>query len=188
MIEKEVHKAGAVLQSGGVILYPTDTIWGIGCDAGRKESVQNIYRIKQRDDFKSMLVLVDGIRMLENYLEKVPEQALKILEKASRPTTIIYPGARGLAPNLLAPDGSLGIRITSDPFCKELIRYTGFPLVSTSANLSGEPSPVNFNQISQTIRDQVDHVVNWRREETAAAAPSAIIKLEEDGSITTIRP
>ena len=187
MIENEVHTAGAVLQSGGIILYPTDTIWGIGCDAGRKECVQHIYRIKQRADFKSMLVLVDGIPMLENYLEKVPEQALKILEKASKPTTIIYPGARDLAPNLLAPDGSIGIRITSDPFCKELIRHTGSPIVSTSANISGEPSPANFSQISSAILDQVDYVVGWRQDETATATPSAIIKLEVDGSITTIR-
>ena len=188
MIEKEVHKAGAVLQSGGIILYPTDTIWGIGCDAGRKESVQDIYRIKQRADFKSMLVLVDGVHMLEHYLEKVPEQALEILEKASKPTTIIYPGARHLAPNLLAPDGSIGIRITTDPFCKALIRYTGFPLVSTSANISGEPPPANYNQISDAIRDQVDHVVGLRQDETAAAIPSAILKLEKDGSINTVRP
>lgn len=188
MIEKEVHNAGAVLQSGGIILYPTDTIWGIGCDAANKESVQHIYRIKQRADFKSMLVLVDGIPMLEKYLLKVPEQALKILEKAVKPTTIIYPGAKHLASNLLAPDGSIGIRITSDPFCKELIRYAGFPIVSTSANISGKPSPASFDQISRGIREQVDHVVNWRQHEKTPSTPSAIIKLEEDGSYSTIRP
>ena len=188
MIEKEVHKAAAILQSGGTILYPTDTIWGIGCDAGKTECVQDIYRIKQRADFKSMLVLVDGIPMLENYLEAIPDLALKILDKASKPTTIIYPGARNLAPNLLAPDGSIGIRITSDPFCKELIRHTNFPIVSTSANISGEPSPAFFHEISRTIREQVDHVVRWRQDETSPSAPSSIIKLEKDGTFTTIRP
>ena len=188
MIEKEIYKAGEVLNSGGSILYPTDTIWGIGCDAGRPESVKEIYRIKQRADFKSMLVLVSGISMLEDYMESVPQQALDILNKASKPTTIIYPKARKLAKNLMAPDGSIGIRITTDPFCRKLIEYTGFPVVSTSANISGEAPPATFHQISSSIREQVDHVVNWRQEETASAAPSAIIKLEEDGSITTIRP
>jgi L-threonylcarbamoyladenylate synthase len=188
MIEKEVHRAGEVLNSGGSILYPTDTIWGIGCDAGRPESVQNIYRIKQRADFKSMLVLVNGISMLEQYMDSVPRQAFDILEKASKPTTIIYPAARKLAENLLAPDGSIGIRITSDPFCKMLIEFTGYPIVSTSANISGETPPASFQEISRSIREEVDHVVNWRQYETTPASPSAIIKLEQDGSITTIRP
>ena len=188
MIDREVQMAGTVLQSGGIIHYPTDTIWGIGCDARRAESVQEIYRIKQRADYKSMLVLVDGIPMLEKYLEKVPDQALKILEKASKPTTIIYPQAIDLAKNLLGPDGSIGIRITSDPFCRELIRFTGFPIVSTSANISGEPSPASFHQISRAIREQVDHVVGWRQDEKTPSAPSSIIKLEQDGSVTTIRP
>ena len=187
MIENEVHRAGEVLNTGGSILYPTDTIWGIGCDAGRSESVKNIYRIKQRADAKSMLVHVNGISMLEQYMKSVPQQAIDILEKASKPTTIIYPGAINLAKNLLARDGSIGIRITSDPFCKKLIEFTGFPIVSTSANISGEAAPAAFHQISSNIREQVDHVVNWRQDETAPAAPSAIIKLEQDGSITTIR-
>lgn len=188
MIEKEVKKTGSILQSGGIIMYPTDTIWGIGCDASRQESVQNIYQIKQRTDFKSMLVLVDGISMLENYVESIPSQALEILEKASKPTTIIYPGARNLAANLLAPDGSIGIRITSDPFCRKLIEFTAHPIVSTSANISGEPSPANFHQIKTSIRAQVDYVVNWRQDETSPSTPSAIIKLEEDGTCTTLRP
>ena len=188
MIENEVKKAGNILQSGGIILYPTDTIWGIGCDAGKEESVRKIYRIKQRADFKSMLVLVDGIAMLEKYIARIPSRALELLEKASKPTTIIYPGAQNLAKNLLGPDGSIGIRITSDPFCRQLISYTGFPIVSTSANLSGEPPPSTFIQIKSSIREQVDHVVDWRQDESASASPSAIIKLEEDGSTTIIRP
>lgn len=188
MIDKEVQKAGNILQAGGNILYPTDTIWGIGCDARRQESVQNIYRIKQRADFKSMLVLVDSISLLEDYVESIPAKALEIINKTSKPTTIIYPNARNLASNLLAPDGSIGIRITSDPFCKELIEYLGYPIVSTSANISGEASPGSFHQISSSIRSQVDYVVDRRQDETASSSPSAIIKLEEDGSLTTIRP
>lgn len=188
MIEIEVHKAGLILQSGGIILYPTDTIWGIGCDAGREQSVQNIYRIKERTDFKSMLVLMDGISMLEKYVKTIPLRAFEILETSSKPTTIIYPGARNLPENLLAPDGSIGIRITSDPFCRKLIQFTGFPIVSTSANISGEPSPGTFQQIKRSIVEAVDHVVNWRQGETAPSMPSSIIKLEADGSITTIRP
>lgn len=188
MIENEVQKAGQILQSGGTILYPTDTIWGIGCDAGRQESVQNIYQIKQRTDFKSMLVLVDGIPMLRDHIAYLPPQAMDILEQVTKPTTIIYPGAQNLAKSLLAPDGSIGIRITSDSFCRKLIRFTGKPIVSTSANISGDPSPGTYNQISDHIRKQVNYVVDWRRDETTPSTPSAIIKLEEDGSITTLRP
>jgi len=188
MIDTEVEKAGAILKSGGTILYPTDTIWGIGCDATRPESVKNIYQIKQRTDSKSMLVLVNGITMLEEYIESIPAQALELIEKTKKPTTIIYPGARKLASNLLASDGSIGIRLTSDIFCSLLIEFTGFPLVSTSANISGEQAPSSFQKILSPIHQQVDYVVNWRQDETTASAPSAIIKLEKDGSITTLRP
>lgn len=188
MIEQEAKKAGAILKSGGTILYPTDTIWGIGCDATRQESVQNIYQIKQRADSKSMLVLVSGIAMLQEFLVSIPVKAMEIIEKSKKPTTIIYPGARNLAKNLLAPDGSIGIRISSDPFCKLLIEASGFPLVSTSANLSGKNAPATFQDIEILIRKKVDYVVNWRQEEQAASSPSAIIKLEEDGSVTILRP
>ena len=187
MIETEVKKTGAILQSGGTILYPTDTIWGIGCDATRQESVQNIYSIKQRTDSKSMLVLVNGITMLEDYIGSIPLQAKELIEIAEKPTTIIYPGARNLAANLLAPDGSIGIRITSDPFCSLLIEFTGLPIVSTSANISGEHSPGTFHQIKAYVREQVDYVVNWRQDEAAPSTPSAIIKLGKDGTITTLR-
>ena len=187
MIDTEVEKAGAILKSGGTILYPTDTIWGIGCDATRPESVKNIYQIKQRADSKSMLVLVNGITMLEEYIESIPAQALELIEKTEKPTTIIYPGARKLASKLLASDGSIGIRLTTDTFCSLLIEFTGFPLVSTSANIAGEHSPGTFHQIKTSIREQVDYVVNWRQDETAPSRPSALIKMEEDGSFTTLR-
>ena len=188
MIDKEVEKAGAILKSGGTILYPTDTIWGIGCDATRPESVKNIYQIKQRADSKSMLVLVNRIVMLEEYIEIIPAQARELIGKTKKPTTIIYSGARKLASNLLASDGSIGIRLTTDPFCRKLIEYTGFPLVSTSANISGEQAPLSFQKILTPIRQQVDYVVNWRQDETTESTPSAILKLEKDGSITTLRP
>ena len=187
MIDSEIKKAVEVILSGGIILYPTDTIWGIGCDATNRKAVQKIYDIKQRDDSKSMLVLVNGISMLEEYLENIPLQALNIIKQSEKPTTIIYPGARNLADNLVAPDGSIGIRITSDLFCRKLIAITGKPIVSTSANISGEQSPAAFHKIKTLIREQIDYVVNWRQDETAPSAPSAIIKLEDDGTITTLR-
>jgi len=188
MMETEVQKAAEVILSGGTILYPTDTIWGIGGDATKQETVQEIYRIKQRDDRKSMLVLVNGIDMLEKYLSYLPPVTLNLIKEAKRPTTIIYPGAQNLANNLLGPDGSIGIRITADPFCEKLIRKTGLPIVSTSANVSGEQSPGTFHQIPASIRKQVDCVVNWRQNETKPSMPSVIIKLEEDGTCTTLRP
>jgi len=187
MIDTEVQKAGKIVRSGGTILYPTDTIWGIGCDAGNRDSIQKIYQIKQRADSKSMLVLVNSIAMLEKYVTSLPPQAIEVLERAEKPTTIIFPEARNLAANLLAPDGSIGIRVSSDPFCNQLIDFTGSPVVSTSANISGDKSPALFSQIKASIRDQVDHVVNWRQDELTPSSPSAIIKLEEDGSITTLR-
>ena len=177
-----------MLQKGGIILYPTDTIWGIGCDATSREGVQKIYRIKQRDDRKSMLVLVNGTDMLKSYIRAFPRQAQSILKEAKKPTTIIYPDARNLADNLLAPDGSIGIRITSDPFCRSLMDVTGFPLVSTSANLSGEQAPDIFGKIKPEILERVDYVVNWRQDDLTPSYPSAIIKLESDGTILVIRP
>jgi L-threonylcarbamoyladenylate synthase len=186
-MEAEVKKTGDLIRSGSVILYPTDTIWGIGCDATNRESVQKIYHIKQRTDRKSMLVLVNNTSMLEDYLENIPLHAYEIIKQAMKPTTIIYPGACNLAENLVASDGTIGIRITSDPFCIKLIEYSGKPLVSTSANISGDQAPSSFHKINASILNQVDYVVNWRQDETEEASPSAIIKLETDGSITTLR-
>ena len=135
----EVRKAGITILEGGIILYPTDTIWGIGCDATNPDAVQKVYQLKQRSDHKSMLVLMNGISMLSRYLDRIPESAKEIIASAVKPTTIIYPGAKNFAPNLLAEDGSIGIRITSDPFCQQLIELTDKPIVSTSANISGKP-------------------------------------------------
>ena len=184
---KEVRKTKKYIDSGGVILYPTDTIWGIGCDATNADAVQRVYGIKKRSDSKSMLVLVNSFEMLKEYLIELPPNVREVLESAKTPLTVIYPGARGLASNLPAEDGSIGIRITYDPFCQKLIELSGKPIVSTSANISGNPSPTLYNEIESRILDQVDYIVNWRREETQSSAPSAIIKLDTKGSITVIR-
>ena len=174
--------------TGGIILYPTDTIWGIGCDATNMEAVQLIYDLKQRSDSKSMLVLVNSVKMLKQYLLAFPPQAMELIVKVEKPTTIIYQGARKLASNLLANDGSVGFRITSDPFCLALIELIGRPIVSTSANISGELPPSIFHEIKSLIRHRVDYVVNWRQDETEPSLPSAIIKLEKDGRMTILRP
>jgi len=187
-MNEEIEKALEVLRQGGTILYPTDTIWGIGCDATNRDAVQKIYKIKERDDRKSMLVLIDNVSRLTYYISEVPEIAYELIDVSDKPLTIIYPEARHLPENLLAEDGSLGIRITSDPFCKKLIGRCGKPIVSTSANLSGQPAPSNFSLIPEEIVKGVDHVVNWRREETAAAVPSSIIKLDNRGHIQILRP
>ncbi len=188
MIDREVEKAKEVLSSGGIILYPTDTIWGLGCDATLPDAVRRIYEIKKRSDSKSMLLLVSGVEMLEHYLEKVPPMAVDLINSSTSPTTIIYPGARNLAPNLLAEDGSVGIRITSDPFCQNLISLFGRPIVSTSANISGEAAPGIFKDITESIKEKVDHVVRLRQQEKKAASSSRILKIEKEGKLTVIRP
>ena len=187
MIE-EVLKSKEYIESVGIIIYPTDTIWGIGCDATNAISVERIFSIKQRSDNKSMLVLVSGMHMLETYIEEVPKNVQEILESAKKPTTVIYPGAKNLASNLLGDDGSVGIRITTDPFCQQLIEQIGKPIVSTSANISGSLSPALFSQIDKKILEKVDYVVQWRQKETEPASPSAIIKLSKQGNILILRP
>ena len=187
MLDSEVIKAVEILSSGGVILYPTDTIWGLGCDPTNAEAVQRIYGIKQRSDSKNMLVLVSGWEMLSHYIESVPEKAFEIIDSATKPTTIIYPGARNLAPNLIAEDGSLGIRITTDPFCMKLLERFGRPIVSTSANISGAASPGVFKEISPSLIEQVDHVVQKRQNESKTGVSSRIFKLDKEGNIKLIR-
>jgi L-threonylcarbamoyladenylate synthase len=187
MMDEIVKETARIIHKGGIVLYPTDTIWGIGCAATNFPAVQRIYQIKQRPDQKSMLVLTNGLSMLQEYLDEIPAAAIQIIQSVKRPTTIIYPGARNLASNLLAPDGSIGIRITSDPFCKKLITLTGTPLVSTSANVSGDESPSTFREITSYIKEQVDYVVNWRQEEQSPAVPSTVLKLDHRGVVTVLR-
>jgi len=188
MMTEVLEKAARIIVEGGTILYPTDTIWGIGCDATNPAAVQKIYQIKQRSDKKSMLVLMDDPSMLRHYLQHVPEQADHLMAKAEKPVTIIYPGSTNFAVNLPAEDGSIGIRITRDAFCRRLIRRTGRPIVSTSANISGEPPPKTFREISSVILQAVDYVVPLRQEEKEPTVPSTIIRLDNEGRVTIIRP
>jgi L-threonylcarbamoyladenylate synthase len=183
----DIKAALEVLQKGGVILYPTDTIWGLGCDACNEEAVKRVYAIKSRVDSKSMLVLMENAALLERYVEEVPEIAYDLIELSEKPMTIIYDGARGLAKNLVAEDGSIGIRITTETFSSELIRRFKRPIVSTSANISGRPSPANFSEIEQEIIDAVDYVVKYRQDDIAKAVPSSIMKLGRGGEIKIIR-
>jgi L-threonylcarbamoyladenylate synthase len=186
-MEEEVKKACDRVRSGGIILYPTDTVWGIGCDATCREAVNRIYEIKKRPDSKSMLVLIDSLAKLDYYVDELPPVALDLIDWSDKPLTIIYSGARNVAPNLIAPDGTLGIRVTRESFSQALCRRLKKPLVSTSANISGQPAPANFSEISDEIIRAVDYVVDYRREETVHAKPSGIIQLGKGGLIKIIR-
>ncbi len=184
----DIKAALEVLQNGGVILYPTDTIWGIGCDACNEEAVNRIFSIKKRDDAKSMLVLMENASLLERYVAEVPEIAYDLIELTEKPLTIIYDGAKNLAKNLMAEDGSIGIRITTEAFSSDLIRRFKRPVVSTSANVSGKLSPACFDEIDQEIIDAIDYVVKYRQDDTQKAVPSSLIKLGSGGQIKIIRP
>lgn len=186
-MNEEINRALEVLRKGGLILYPTDTIWGIGCDATNEDAVNRIYRIKKRDDSKSMLILLDSDSRLPSYVRDVPEIAWELNEASDEPLTIIYPGARNIASNLIASDGTAGIRITRDPFCNGLISRFRKPVVSTSANISGQPSPSIFEEITDEIKDSVDYIVNWRQDDSKKGTPSSIIKLDSSGRFTIIR-
>lgn len=186
-MNNDIKKALEVLKRGGIILYPTDTIWGIGCDATNVEAVKRIYSIKKRHDSKSMLVLLNNPSYLSFYIKEVPEIAYQLVEVADKPLTIIYPGAQNLASNLIADDGSIGIRITNDEFCCQLLSRLKKPIVSTSANVSGMPSPACFSEISPEIIEAVDYVVEWRQDDYTKNKPSGIIKLGRKGEIEVIR-
>ena len=183
----DITNAIKVLQEGGVILYPTDTIWGIGCDATNEAAVERIFNIKKRADSKAMLLLADSPAKLGYYIEEVPDMAWDLIELATKPLTIIYPGGRNLAKNLLADDGSVGIRITREPFSHRLCERFRKPIVSTSANLSGDPAPTFFAEIADEVKEAVDYIVTYRRDDTAPAQPSGIIKLGVRGEIKVIR-
>ena len=175
------------MEQGGIILYPTDTVWGIGCDATNEAAVKRVYELKQRVDSKAMLVLVDRDVKVDFYVSDVPEIAWQLIEVSDKPLTIIYPHARNLAQNLLANDGSVGIRVTQEPFSKKLCEKFRKAIVSTSANISGQPGAANFQQISEDIKQGVDYIVQYRQDDTATPAPSSIIKLKEDGTIQILR-
>lgn len=175
------------MREGGVILYPTDTVWGIGCDATNEDAVRRVYEIKQRQDSKAMLVLVDSSVKVDFYVRDVPEVAWDLIDLADKPLTIIYSGARNLAANLLAEDGSAGIRGTNEEFSKRLCQQFRKAIVSTSANISGQPSPKNFSEISEEVKSAVDYIVGYRQEEMSNPKPSSIIKLGKGGVIKIIR-
>lgn len=187
MLKDEVAKALKVLQDGGIILYPTDTIWGIGCDATNTEAVKKIYALKQRDEAKSMIILLDIDNKLQSYISEVPDIAYDLMEYAEHPLTVVMPGAKNLSPALIGEDGSIGVRVTSHEFCKQLIQRLRKPLVSTSANISGEPSPKNFGQVSAEIINGVDYVVDLEQNDMSEKRPSTIMRLQPDGRFEFLR-
>jgi L-threonylcarbamoyladenylate synthase len=184
---EEIKKACEVMQSGGLILYPTDTIWGIGCDATNEKAVQRVYELKQRFDKKAMLVLIDSPARLETYVDDPPEIAWQLIEAADKPLTIIYDKGRNLAANLTAEDGSIGVRVTNETFSRALCEHFRKPVVSTSANLSGQPSPASYGEICDTIKAGVDYIVNYRRDDKRQTPPSSIIRLGAGGVFQIIR-
>jgi L-threonylcarbamoyladenylate synthase len=187
MLKDEVNKALKVVQDGGIILYPTDTIWGIGCDATNTDAVKKIFALKQRDESKSMIILLDIDNKLQSYIGEVPDIAYDLIEYAEHPLTLVMPGAKNISPSLIAEDGSVGVRVTSHPFCQQLIQRLRKPLVSTSANISGRPSPEYFSQIDQDIIDGVDYVVDIDQHSTEIKKPSTIMRLDASGAFQFIR-
>lgn len=185
--QDDIKKAVEVMKNGGVILYPTDTVWGIGCDATNAEAVAKVYKIKKRDDSKALICLVDSDARLQHYVRNAPEVAWNVMELATKPTTVIFDNAVNLAPNLIADDGSIAMRITNEEFSKELCYRFQKPIVSTSANISGEPAAENYCDISEELINAVDYVCFSRRQEHKPHTPSSIIKIKNNGEIDIIR-
>ncbi|MCI6504507.1 MAG: threonylcarbamoyl-AMP synthase [Prevotella sp.] len=186
-VEEDIKNAVEVMKRGGVILYPTDTVWGIGCDATNADAVARIYKIKKREETKAMICLVDSDNRIQRYVRNVPEVAWDVMNLATKPTTVILDGANGLAENLIAEDGSIAMRITQEEFSKALCYRMQKPIVSTSANISGEPTAQNYRDISEEIISQVDYVCATRRNEHKPHKPSSIIRLRQNGEVTIIR-
>jgi len=187
MIKEEVAKALKIIQDGGIILYPTDTIWGIGCDATNTEAIKKIFALKQRDEAKSMIILLDTENKLESYVQEVPSIAYDLIEYAENPLTLVMSGAKNVSPALINADGTIGIRVAKHAFCQQLIQRLRKPLVSTSANISGKASPQTFDEIDQEIIDGVDYVVNLEQHNTEKKKPSTIMRLGPDGQFEFIR-
>jgi len=185
--EEDIKNSLITLRNGGIILYPTDTIWGIGCDATNSQAVENIFRIKSRNENKSLLILVNGDSMLDRYVREIPEIVYELTSVSDSPLTIIYPKGKNLADGVCAEDGSVGIRICNDEFCSELISRFRKPIVSTSANFSGKPSPENFVQIEKSVIDAVDYIVKYRQDDRQKQSASPVIKVELNGTIKIIR-
>ena len=187
-MEDDIKKACEIMEKGGIILYPTDTIWGIGCDATNEDAVKRVYEIKKRIDSKALIVLVDKPVKVEFYVREVPEIAWNLIDVADKPLTIVYPNARNLATNVLADDGSVGIRITQETFSRKLCERFRKAIVSTSANISGQPAPTNFNEISDEIKQAVDYVVTYRQDDPYQPSPSSVIWIGDGGVIKILRP
>lgn len=186
-MEEEINNAVEFLRAGKTILYPTDTVWGIGCDATNEKAVEKIFQIKKRAGSKSLIVLVADEKMLNKYVMEVPAVVWDLIDLSDKPITIVYDDVHGLASGITGGNGSVAIRIPMDDFCKKLINKSGRPLVSTSANFSGEAAPQNFKQISSGIIEQVDYIVNWRQNENSSARLSSIIKIKANGAFEIIR-
>lgn len=184
----EINKALWVAEEGGIILYPTDTIWGIGCDAENADAIRKIYTLKQRDDAKSLIILLAEARDIFRYVANPHPDIVNIIKGFDRPTTVIYDQAVGLPDNLVNRDGTVAIRVTKDVFCKSLIKRLKRPLVSTSANISGSPSPRSFDQVEDVIKKGVDHIVALRQDEVNDQPPSRIVRISAYGTISLIRP
>ena len=187
-LEEEIKYTAELLKKGKIILYPTDTIWGIGCDATNPKAVQKIFKLKERDSKKSMIVLLDSPDKLKKYVKNVPPIAYDLIENSSSPMTIVYSGARNMAKNLIAKDGTIAIRIVKGRYSGNVINELDRPLVSTSANVSGQPTAVTFDLIAEDVKNKVDYVVTHFREHTKTIKPSTVIKLEENGRFTIVRP
>lgn len=187
-MDRDIDKCLKVLRGGGVILYPTDTVWGLGCDATNEKAVSNIFEIKKRAGSKSLIMLVKDDMMLNRFIPDVPSQAWELIETSEEPMTIIYDKASpSIAKNCLADDGSVGVRIVKDEFCKTLIHKFGKPIISSSANISGEDAPALFDEIDAEIKNKADHVVEWGQDDYKEAKPSTIIKLSNNGVFKIIR-
>lgn len=186
-MKEDIDKALDILYNGGLILYPTDTIWGIGCDATNEKAVKKVYELKRRADNKALITLIDNPRKLDFYLKEVPALAWDLIEMSDKPLTIIYDEARNLASNLIGPDGSIAIRVTDEKFSNELCKRFRKAIVSTSANISGEASPSGFDDVSDIIKESVDYIVKYRQDDKSKTKPSSILKLGNDSQIKIIR-
>ncbi len=185
--EDDIKNSLVALKKGGIIIYPTDTVWGLGCDATNRDAVNRINKIKSRSENKSLIILVNGLTMLERYVKEIPATAHELIDVSDSPLTIIYPGGKNLPPGICAADNSVAIRICNEPFCNELIGRIRKPLVSTSANISGNPSPAGFDEIDRDLLERADYVVNYRRDDRRKFNPSPVIKVEKTGIIKIIR-
>jgi len=185
--EEDIVRSIVVLKNGGTILYPTDTIWGIGCDATNPKAVEKVYALKRRTESKSMIILLDSFDKIARYVDKVPDVAYDLVSNMETPLTIIYSAAKNLAPNVIASDGTIAIRVVNEEFCRQLIAYFGKPIVSSSANIAGDSAPVIFSSIAEEIVKNADYVVNYKRDIFTRSKPSTIIRLLENGEFTIVR-